>query len=148
MPTITAGIGAASYKGCTEMSSRIVKFVSSTVAVMLVATALAACGWAGDTGSVKKATDLAIDCKTDEALAALNKAQEGGGLGKYLSYLERVGILRDAGRMAEAEKALEVYMALPETASSDPAEVEKSVQKFVDELRKERQKRTGTATCS
>jgi hypothetical protein len=109
---------------------------------------LTACGWTGNTGTVKKATDLAIDCRVDEALAALDKAREGGGLGKYLSYLERVGILRDAGRTAEAEKALEFYLALPETASRDPADVEKSVQKFIDELRKERQKRSGKATCS
>ncbi len=129
------------------MSSRIVKFVSSTVVVMLAATVLTGCGMAGDTQSIKSATDLAIDCRTDEALAALDKAQQGGGLGKYLSYVERLGILRDAGRTAEAEKALEAYMALPETASSDPEKTEKSIQEFIDEMRKERKERTGSASC-
>ncbi len=66
------------------------------------------------------------------------KPGRGGGLGKYLSYLERVGVLRDAGRMAAADKALETYMALPESASSDAADVEKSVQLFIDKMRKER----------
>ncbi len=129
------------------MSSRIVKFVSSIVVVMLAATVLTGCGMAGDTQSIKSATDLAIYCRTDEALAALDKAQQGGGLGKYLSYVERVGILRDAGRTAEAEKALKAYMALPETASSDPEKTEKSIQEFIDEMRKERKERTGSASC-
>lgn len=121
--------------------------VIALTACLHSAALLTGCGWTGDTGSVKKATDLAIECRTDEALVALDQAREGGGLGKYLSYLERVGILRDAGRMAEADKALEAYMALPEAASSDPAEVEKSIQEFIDKLRKERKEQTGSPAC-
>lgn len=129
------------------MSSEIGKIISYAISMMLAATLLTACGMKGDTRSINNATDLAIDCRTDEALAALDQAQQGGGLGKYLSYLERVGILRDAGRMAEADKALEAYLALPEAESSDPDKIEKSVQEFIEKMHKERKERTGSPSC-
>ena len=34
---------------------------------------------AGDTDSVKEASELAIDCKTKEALAAVDRASQGEG---------------------------------------------------------------------
>jgi len=128
----------------------MVRWISNslkTAVAILLAALLASCGSIGDTGSVKKASDLAIDCQTDEALSELATAEAGGGLSKYLAGLERVGILRDAGRTAEAVEALRAYKSMPETASSNDEEIEKSLKKFVDELRKERLERTGTATC-
>ena len=121
--------------------------IARTIAAMVAATTVTACSLKGDTRSINSATELAIHCRTDEALAALDQAQQGGGLGEYLSYLERVGILRDAGRLAEADEALAAYMALPETASSDPEKTAQSIQEFIDKLRKERKERTGSATC-
>lgn len=121
--------------------------VCKALIAILSAALLASCGAIGDTGSVKEASELAIDCQTDEALEKLNTAEAAGGLSKYLAGLERVGILRDAGRTAEAAEALKAYKSMPETASSDDEEIEKSLKEFVDELRKKRLERTGTATC-
>jgi hypothetical protein len=101
----------------------------------------------GDTKSVNRASKLAVECKTDEALAALDTAEAGGGLGTYLAELERVGILRDVGRTAEAEQALQVYMSRPETADSDVQEVEESIEAFIEKLRDKRLDETGSATC-
>ena len=105
------------------------------------------CGLLGDTASIRSASDLAIDCRTDEALAALDKAAKADGLSKYLAGLERVGILRDAGRDEDAARALAAYKAQPEVASSDDAEIERSLDKFVADLRNERRERSGSASC-
>jgi hypothetical protein len=44
---------------------------------------------------------LTIDCKTDEALAALNGAEWDNTIAAAIADLQRVVILRDAGRTAE-----------------------------------------------
>ena len=67
---------------------------------ILTLPTLAACGMVGDTGSVKDANELAIECRTDVALAAVVKAADGGGLSSYIADLQKVVILQDAGRMA------------------------------------------------
>jgi hypothetical protein len=147
MPAVTLLGDEGNYTGCNEMSKGKGKIVSAVIAMIFTTSMLTACGWAGDTGSIKSGSELAVDCKTDEALAAFDKAQQGGGLAKYLAELERVAILRDAGRTAEADKALEAYLAQPEAQSSDPDEIESSIQKTVEKLREERRKKTGSATC-
>jgi hypothetical protein len=116
----------------------------AAVAVLLVC----GCGSLGDTGSIREATSLAVDCRTDEALLALDTAEQGGGLGKYLAGLERVGILRDAGRDAEAADALEDYKAQEETRSSSDEEIESSLDEFVAELREKRRDKTGSSVCA
>lgn len=120
-------------------------FVTGSIAAAAMFTG--GCGSLGDTGSIRAASDLAIDCRTDEALAALDKAEQSGGLSKYLAGLERVGILRDAGRDDEAARALAAYKAQPEMASSDDDEIERSLDKFVADLRDERREKSGSATC-
>ncbi len=127
----------------THQSSRLFAAASVVAAAMLTG----GCGSLGDTGSIRSASDLAIDCRTDEALAALDKAEQSGGLSKYLAGLERVGILRDAGRDDQAARALAAYKAQPEVASSDDAEIERSLDKFVADLRDERREKSGSATC-
>ncbi len=127
----------------THQSSRRFATASVVAAAMLTGGR----GSVGDSGSIRAASDLAIDCRTDEALAALDKAEQSGGLSKYLAGLERVGILRDAGRDDEAARALAAYKAHPEVASSDDAEIERSLDKFVTDLRDERREKSGSATC-
>jgi len=117
------------------------------LAVCVSTALLASCGSIGDTESIRKAGDLAVECRTDEALAALDAAEASGGFSKYMASLERVGILRDAGRSREATKALQTYKAQPEMASSSDKEVEKSLTDFIDGLRKKRKQNTGSATC-
>jgi len=118
-----------------------------SLGVFTVTAALAGCGAIGDTGSIKSANELAIACKTDEALAALDRAEAGGGLGSYLAGLERVGILRDAGRSSEADVALLRYLERPEAESTNRSETEQSIDEFVSKLREARREETGQAAC-
>ena len=109
--------------------------------------AIAACGMMGDTGSVKDANKLAIECRTDEALAAVVQAEQGGGLSSYIADLQEVVILRDAGRMAEADAAMAARNKRAEATTEEAAEAEEAVQESLAELRAEREKKTGSATC-
>lgn len=118
-----------------------------TLAVVFAAL-VSGCGSLGDTGSIKEATSLAVACRTDEALRALDKAERGGGLGKYLAGLERVGILRDAGRDTEAADALETYRAREESRYTSDEEIESSLENFVAELREKRRDKTGSSVCA
>jgi hypothetical protein len=111
------------------------------------AALMTGCGVVGDTGALRDATDLAVDCRPDEALALLARAQEGGGFSSYMADLEKVGILRDAGREAEAQAAFEAYKARLEVDAANAAEAEQGVQEFVEKLREERRERSGSATC-
>ena len=124
-------------------------FMTLGMSTLAAAAALlvGGCGSLGDTGSIKEATGLAVDCRTDEALRALDTAEQAGGLGKYLAGLERVGILRDAGRDAEAADALDDYKAQEETRSSSDEEIESSLDEFVAELREKRRDKTGSSVC-
>ncbi len=113
----------------------------------LALPALTACGWAGDTRSVKDANELAIECRTDEALAAVEQAEQGGGLSSYLADLQEVVILRDAGRMAEADAAMAARNERIEADPESAAEAEEAVKESLAQLRAEREKETGSATC-
>ncbi len=115
--------------------------------VILTITTLSACGMVGDTRSVKDANELAIECRTDEALAAVIKAEEGGGLSSYIADLQKVVILQDAGRMAEAEAAMAERNKRAEASPEDAKEAEDAVAESLAELRAEREKKTGSATC-
>ena len=119
--------------------------------VMLIAAAsilLYACGFKyGDVDAVKQAENLAIACKTDEALAALDRATQGGGLAGGMADLMRVAFLRDAGRMAEADAAMKQRNERWKADAENAAEAEKAVDESVEELRAERQKQAGHRTC-
>jgi hypothetical protein len=113
----------------------------------LALPALSACGMMGDTSSVRDANKLAIECRTDEALAAVEHAEQGGGLSSYIADLQKVVILRDAGRMAEAEAAMAARNERADASAENIAEAEEAVEESLAELRAERKKKTGSATC-
>jgi hypothetical protein len=115
--------------------------------ILLAALTLSACGAVGDTGAVRDANELAIECRTDEALAAAEQAAQGGGLGSYVADLQKVVILRDAGRMAEADAAMAERNKRADATAEEAAEAEQAVQESLAELRAEREKKTGSATC-
>ena len=119
----------------------------SLTPILLTALTLSACGAVGDTGAVRDANELAIECRTDEALAAAEQAAQGGGLGSYVADLQKVVILRDAGRMAEADAAMAARNKRAEATAEEAAEAEQAVQESLAELRAEREKKTGSATC-
>ena len=123
------------------------KISGSSIGLLLAALALSGCGMMGDTSSVRDASELAIECRTDEALAAVQRAEQGGGLSSYIADLQKVVLLRDAGRMAEAEAALAERNKRAEATTEEAAEAEEAVQESLAELRAEREKKTGSATC-
>jgi purine nucleoside permease len=101
----------------------------------------------GDTDAVKKANDLAIACETDKALMAVDRAAKSGGLGAGIADLQRVVILRDAGRMSEADAAMAERNERAGADAQAAAEAERAVSKSLEELRAERQKQTGRRIC-
>jgi len=101
----------------------------------------------GEVGAVKEANELAIACKTNEALAAVDRASGGGGLGASIGDLQRVVILRDAGRMSEANAAMAERNKRWGVDAKAAAEAEEAVAKSMEEMRAERLKRTGRRTC-
>lgn len=129
------------------MHTKIVAGKLGPLLAVLILPALSACGMIGDTGSVKDANELAIECRTDEALAAVVKAEEGGGLSSYIADLQKVVILQDAGRMAEAEAAMAERNKRAEASPEDAKEAEDAVAESLAELRAEREKKTGSASC-
>ena len=118
-----------------------------TILTASIIAALSACGTMGNTDAVKDATELAIDCQTDKALAALDRADQGGGLAANIADLERVVILRDAGRTSEAAAAMAERNARAGADTKARAEADEAVSKSLDKLRAERQKRTGSPVC-
>ncbi len=120
---------------------------ATTSAIITCIVSLSGCGMMGDTGSIKSANELAIDCRTDQALAALDKAEKSGGMATYLAGLERIGILRDVGRTEEADSAMQAYLSRPETSSTTREEIDASIDKFIEDLRQERLEQTGRAMC-
>ena len=108
---------------------------------------LTSCGTLGDTGAVKEANELAIACKTDQALRAVDRAARGGGLGANIADLQRVVILRDAGRLSEADAALAARNARAGADAEAAAKAERAVSKSLADLRAERQKQTGRRVC-
>lgn len=101
----------------------------------------------GDVDAVKEANELAIACKTNEALAAVDRASGGGGLGASIGDLQRVVILRDAGRVSGADAAMAERNRRWNVDAKNAAEAEEAVAKSMEEMRVERQKRTGRRTC-
>jgi hypothetical protein len=111
------------------------------------AVAVSGCGSLGDTGAIRDANELAVACRHDEALALLDRAQQGGGLSAYIAELEQVVFLRDAGRYSEASALLAERNTRAQASDDDVAEAEAAIEKSLAELRKEREKKSGRATC-
>ena len=125
------------------------KVVALTGRVLVVAASLlslASCGAIGDTEDVKNAYELAIGCETDQAVQASERAAKGGGLAAQLASYQKVAILREAGRTAEADAALRMLDANADAETR--AEAEDAIYKNVQGIRDERQKQTGVRSCA
>lgn len=130
-----------------RMNYRIENSILNALPLVASVSLLSACGSVGDTAAVKNADELAVACKTQEALAAVDRASQGGGFSANIADLQRVVILRDAGRRSEANAAM---AARNERAGADPeaaAAAEQSVARAIEQLRAERMKQTGRSTC-
>ena len=97
--------------------------------------------------AISKSIKLAVDCQTDEALQVIDETAKGGGITAEIAKLEREAVLRDAGRIDEAE----AYRAQRESKSGmtekEKAETQESILKTVEDIRKDREKRTGSPEC-
>ena len=62
----------------------------NTAASMAILLALFACGTIGDTAAIREASQYAVDCQPDKALAILDRAQQAGGLSAYIAELEKI----------------------------------------------------------
>jgi hypothetical protein len=120
-----------------------------SILVVTSAFLLTACGLkVGDVKSVNEANELAIACKTDEALAAVDRAIHSEGIGAAVGDLNKVVILRDAGRIQEAEAAMAERNKRWNADAENKAKAEEAVRETVKNIRDEREKRTGRRTCN
>ena len=129
------------------MNSSGLRRVGTLCVAAFAITLLASCGSLGDTGAIKEANELAIACKTDEALRAVDRAAIAGGLGANIADLQRVVILRDAGRRSEDDAAMAERNARAGADAEARVQAERSVSKSLEDLRVERQKKTGRRIC-
>ena len=132
------------------MNNTTLRFFMTILFLVGSVSLISACGSVfklGDMDAVREVNELAIDCKTNEALAALDRVDRGEGLGAAIGDLQRVVILRDAGRVAEANAAMAERNERAGVDAKEAAEAEKSVAKSMEQMRAERQKRTGRRTC-
>ena len=99
-------------------------------------------------GAVGEGMKLAVECKTDEALEVLDKAQKKRGLTGALAILELEAVLRDAGRDEQAD-AIQAKRESKQAGMTEKQkeEAEKAILETVDNIRNERKKQTGSATC-
>jgi hypothetical protein len=129
------------------IQSPIPRYIREMLLSAALAAVLPACGTMGDTAAVKNANELAIACETDKALVAVDRAAGSGGLSANIAELQRVVILRDAGRMSEADAAMAERNEHAGADAQAAAEAERAVSKSLEELRVERRKQTGRRIC-
>ncbi len=113
----------------------------------LISLAPAGCVSFGNTSAVREANELAISCRTEETLALAAETANGQTLAGGLAELQRVVFLRDAGRRAEADRALDARNQRVNADARAIADTEQAVEKSLAELRTERRDRTGEALC-
>jgi hypothetical protein len=121
------------------MKEIMVKFFR-VVFLLAVATSLSSC-------TAVKALKLAVNCQTDEAMKVIMKAEESGGLTGQLAILEHEAVLRDAGRIEEAEAVRAKRESQPGLTEKDKADAEKAILETIENIRKERKTQTGSAAC-
>jgi H2-forming N5,N10-methylenetetrahydromethanopterin dehydrogenase-like enzyme len=120
----------------------------STVFIIFAALTLSACSlFYGNMESARKAIDLAIDCQTDDALKTADQTEKGGGIAGIMANHEREAILRDVGRIQEAEALKAARDSRTDIDQKTKADAEKTVLELVDNIRKERAKKIGNSAC-
>lgn len=101
----------------------------------------------GDVKDTKKGISEAVQCHHEAALQHLDKAIAAGGFAAELAVLEKIVVLFDAGREAEARQAMTERNQRTGASEDDIAEAESSVEETLENLRDEREKKTGSRTC-
>ena len=108
--------------------------------LLAITTSLSAC-------AIAEGMKLAVHCQTDEALAAISTSEQGSGVTANLAMLEHEAILRDAGRIEEADAIRAKRESDPNMTEKEKADAEKAVLDTIENLRNEREKQTGSRLC-
>ena len=121
--------------------SNVLKFVG----FLAVFVSLTGFTWGGKWAEAMK---LAVHCETDKALKVIVPGEGDGFLGT-MAILEHEAILREAGRDKDADVVQAKRESMqPGMTDKEKADAEKSIQETVANIRKEREKQTGSAECS
>ena len=78
---------------------------------------------------------------------AVDRAAASGGLSANIADLQRVVILRDAGRMSAADAAMAERNTRAGADAEAAADAERAVSQAIEEMRAERHKLTGRRNC-
>lgn len=134
------GLTASRCRGRYNNIEKIMVKLFRVVFFVIVATFISSC-------TVVKTLKLAVNCQTDEALKVTSKAEASGGLKGQLAILEHEAVLREAGRIEEAEVVRVKRESQPGLTEKDKADAEKAILETIENIRKERKKQTGTDSC-
>lgn len=123
-------------------------------AALLLPVILAACGVAEapsaatglQTGVQAETTELAIACRHDAALAALDRAEAAAG-STSASGLQRVILLRDAGETIAAARVLRERNARDDVTAEEAVQSGTAVEDGLEVIRAQREARSGRRTC-
>ena len=97
--------------------------------------------------AAERAYYLALECRTNEALADNEAAGRAGGAAAQLAAVERVIILTEAGRPSSAAGARDAIVSKLGDDKAKIADVDRMVAQGSEKLRAERKARTGKAQC-
>lgn len=122
-------------------------FARAQICCALVGFSLSGCVSFGNTDAVKQANELAITCRTDEALALTAQTTDTQTLAGGIAELQRIVFLRDDGRFAEADRLLDARNQRTGANAQDRVETESAIKESLTDLRSERQSRTGQSVC-
>lgn len=97
--------------------------------------------------AAERAYYLALECRTNEALADNEAAGRVGGAAAQLAAVERVIILTEAGRPSSAAGARDAIVSKLGDDKAKIADLDRAVVQGTEKLRAERRARTGKAEC-
>lgn len=104
-------------------------------------------GPAGGGGMSAEVTELAIACRHDEALAALDQLDAAMGGSTSASELQRVVVLRNARDTMGAARVLRERNARDDVTADEAVNSGTAVENELEMIRSERAARTGSRTC-
>ncbi|MCA0939550.1 hypothetical protein LCM08_00730 [Salipiger pacificus] len=102
---------------------------------------------ASGAGMSAEVTELAIACRHDEALAALDQFDAAMGGSSSASELQRVVVLRNARDTMGAARVLRERNARDDVTVDDAVYSGTAVEDELERIRSERALRTGSRTC-
>ncbi len=132
----------------------LTRLTAAPVALALGPLLLAACTHSAPPSSAPESagvsaevTELAVACRHDEALAALDQLEAGMGGSTSATELQRVVVLRNAGRTMDAARVLRERNARDDVTVEAAVQSGTAVENELELIRSERAARTGSRSC-